>query len=314
VLAGIDLSGKLAVVTGGYSGIGIEDVRAFSAAGAAVVVPARRPDQARAALSGVERVEVHELDLANPDSVRAFSERFLRSDRPIDVLVNNAGIMANPETRVGAGWESQFATNHLGHFALTNRLWPALADGARVISVSSRLHKASPIQWDDLQFERGYDKWQAYGQSKTANVLLAVELDRLAESAGVRAFAVYPERSGRHCSGTSAPRRRPTASTSTEIRSRAGRRRSRAPPRRRGVRRLRSSRGREASTSRIATWLRSRIPTPRKDDEAASTPGRSTRTRQDACGLCLRSSQVSMRSRVLPPRYRVRGLPRTPRR
>jgi NAD(P)-dependent dehydrogenase (short-subunit alcohol dehydrogenase family) len=192
VLAGIDLSGKLAVVTGGYSGIGIEDVRAFSAAGAAVVVPARRPDQARAALSGVERVEVHELDLANPDSVRAFSERFLRSDRPIDVLVNNAGIMANPETRVGAGWESQFATNHLGHFALTNRLWPALADGARVISVSSRLHKASPIQWDDLQFERGYDKWQAYGQSKTANVLFAVELDRLAESAGVRAFAVYP--------------------------------------------------------------------------------------------------------------------------
>jgi len=192
VLAGLDLSGKLAVVTGGYSGIGIEDVRAFSAAGAAVIVPARRPDQARAALSGVERVEVDELDLANLESVRAFSERFLASDRPIDILVNNAGIMANPETRVGPGWESQFATNHLGHFALTNRLWPAFADRARVISVTSRLHKASPIQWDDLQFERGYDKWRAYGQSKTANVLFAVELDRLAESAGVRAFAVYP--------------------------------------------------------------------------------------------------------------------------
>jgi NAD(P)-dependent dehydrogenase (short-subunit alcohol dehydrogenase family) len=92
--------------------------------------------------------------------------------------------------RIKRGWESQFATNHLGHFALTNRLWPALADGARVISVTSRLHKASPIQWDDMQFERGYDKWQAYGQSKTANVLFAVELDRLAQSAGVRAFAV----------------------------------------------------------------------------------------------------------------------------
>jgi NAD(P)-dependent dehydrogenase (short-subunit alcohol dehydrogenase family) len=192
VLAGIDLSGKLAVVTGGYSGIGIEDVRAFSAAGAAVVVPARRPDQARAALSGLERVEVDELDLANLDSVRAFADRFLTSRRTIDVLVNNAGIMANPETRVGPGWESQFATNHLGHFALTNRLWPALADGARVVSVTSRLHKASPIQWDDVQFERSYDKWRAYGQSKTANVLFAVELDRLAQSAGVRAFAVYP--------------------------------------------------------------------------------------------------------------------------
>ena len=192
VLAGVDLSGKLAVVTGGYSGIGIEDVRAFSAAGAAVVVPARRPDQARVALSEVERVEVDELDLANLGSVSAFAERFLASDRPIDVLVNNPGIMANPERRVGPDWESQFATNHLGHFALANRLWPALADRARVISVSSRLHKASPIQWDDLQFERGYDKWRAYGQSKTANVLFAVELDRLAESAGVRAFAVYP--------------------------------------------------------------------------------------------------------------------------
>jgi NAD(P)-dependent dehydrogenase (short-subunit alcohol dehydrogenase family) len=193
VLAGIDLSGKTIVVTGGYSGIGIENVRSFSAAGATVVVPARRPDQARAALDGLERVEVDELDLADLESVRAFAERFLTSGRPLDILLNNAGIMANPETRVGPGWESQFATNHLGHFALTNRLRDAFAErGARVISVTSRLHKASPIRWDDMHFERGYDKWQAYGQSKTANVLFAVELDRLGAPAGIRAFAVYP--------------------------------------------------------------------------------------------------------------------------
>lgn len=193
VRAGINLSGRLIVVTGGYSGIGIENVRSFSAAGATVVVPARRPEDARAELAGVERVEVDELDLADLDSVRRFTERFLASRRPVDILLNNAGVMANPETRVKPGWESQFATNHLGHFALTNRLWPALANGGgRVISVSSRGHKFSPIRWDDLQFERGYDKWQAYGQSKTANVLFAVELDRLGAAAGVRAFSVYP--------------------------------------------------------------------------------------------------------------------------
>ena len=193
VLAGVALDGKLVVVTGGYSGIGIENVRAFSRAGATVVVPARRPEEARAALAGVERVEVDELDLADLGAVRAFVGRFLASGRTIDVLLNNAGIMANPETRVGPGWESQLATNHLGHFALTNGLWPALADGGgRVISVTSRLHKASPIQWDDLQFERGYDKWKAYGQSKTGNVLFTVELDRLGQASGVRAFAVYP--------------------------------------------------------------------------------------------------------------------------
>jgi NAD(P)-dependent dehydrogenase (short-subunit alcohol dehydrogenase family) len=123
-----------------------------------------------------------------------FAARFLATGRALDILVNNAAVMANPETRVGRGWESQFATNHLGHFALTNLLWPALAadGGARVISVSSRGHKASGIQWDDLQFEHTYDKWKAYGQAKTANVLFAVQLDRLGQDAGVRAFSVYP--------------------------------------------------------------------------------------------------------------------------
>jgi NAD(P)-dependent dehydrogenase (short-subunit alcohol dehydrogenase family) len=194
VLEGIDVSGKLAIVTGGYSGLGIETVRALAGAGAHVVVPARRRAHAEEALAGIDRVEVEDLDLGDLDSVHAFAERFLGTGRSIDMLINNAAIMACPETRVGPGWEAQFATNHLGHFALTNLLWPALvADGgARVVALSSTGHKISPIRFDDLQFERGYDKWEAYGQAKTANSLFAVHLDALGEDAGVRAFAVHP--------------------------------------------------------------------------------------------------------------------------
>ncbi len=194
VLAGVDLTGRLGIVTGGYSGIGLETTRALAAAGAHVVVPARRPDRAREALAGVDGVEVDELDLGDLDSVRGFAERFLASGRGVDLMIDSAGIMACPETRVGPGWEAQFATNHLGHFALVNRLWPALAggDGARVVSVSSRGHHRSPVRWDDVQFETGYDKWVAYGQAKTANVLFAVHLDALGHEAGVRAFALHP--------------------------------------------------------------------------------------------------------------------------
>jgi NAD(P)-dependent dehydrogenase (short-subunit alcohol dehydrogenase family) len=200
VLQGIDLSGKTAIVTGGYSGIGIETTRALAGAGAQVLVPARRPDAAREALAaaGLADVEVDALDLGDLESVRAFAERFLASGRRLDILINNAGIMANPETRIGPGWESQFATNHLGHFALANRLWPALAaagadGGARVVALSSRGHKRGPVRFDDLDFTRDpYEKWTAYGQAKTANALFAVELDRLGRDAGVRAFSVHP--------------------------------------------------------------------------------------------------------------------------
>jgi NAD(P)-dependent dehydrogenase (short-subunit alcohol dehydrogenase family) len=192
VLAGIDLTGRLAIVTGGYSGIGLETTRALAGAGAHVVVPARRRASAEEALAGIGDVEVDELDLADLDSVRRFADRFLASGRHIDMIVTSAGIMANPETRVGPGWESQFATNHLGHFALVNRLWPAVAPGARVVSVSSRGHHRSGIRWDDVQFEHGYERWLAYGQAKTANVLFAVHLDRLARDGGVRAFALHP--------------------------------------------------------------------------------------------------------------------------
>ncbi|MFG3024149.1 SDR family NAD(P)-dependent oxidoreductase [Streptomyces sp. NPDC048254] len=193
VLAGLDLDGRLAIVTGGYSGLGLETTRALTKAGARVVVPARRAEAAREALAGLDRVEVDELDLGDLDSVRGFAERFLASGRTVDFVIDNAGVMACPETRVGPGWEAQFATNHLGHFALVNRLWPALEPGgARVVSVSSRAHHFAGMRWDDVQWRHDYDKWQAYGQAKTANVLFAVHLDRLGQDSGVRAFALHP--------------------------------------------------------------------------------------------------------------------------
>lgn len=192
VLAGIDLTGRLAIVTGGYSGIGVEAVRALSAAGAHVVVPARRPQAATAALDGIAHTEVAELDLGDLGSVERFADEFLATGRHADMVIDSAAIMATPETRVGPGWEAQFATNHLGHFALVNRLWPALTGGARVVSVSSTGHRRSAIRWDDPQFETGYDKWQAYGQSKTANALFAVQLDALGKDSGVRAFTLNP--------------------------------------------------------------------------------------------------------------------------
>ena len=192
VLHGIDLSGRTALVTGGYSGIGTEVVRALAGAGAHVLAPARRPDKAERVLAGIDGVEVGALDLADQDSVAAYAEDVLASRRRLDIVVNNAGIMACPETRVGDGWELQLATNHLGHYALVNRLWPTVVPGARVVSVSSTGHHLSDFRWDDPWFEDGYDKWLAYGQSKTANVLFAVHLDGLAREHGVRAFSLHP--------------------------------------------------------------------------------------------------------------------------
>ncbi|MDP9845504.1 SDR family NAD(P)-dependent oxidoreductase [Streptosporangium lutulentum] len=139
VLAGIDLTGRTAVVTGGYSGLGLAATRALAGAGARVVVPARRPDSAEQVLADTQGVEVDRLDLADVNSVRAFAERFRRRQTTLDILIANAGIMACPETRVGPGWEAQFATNHLGHYTLTQLVWPTLAaaGAARVVSVSS---------------------------------------------------------------------------------------------------------------------------------------------------------------------------------
>lgn len=187
--------GATAVVTGGYAGVGLETTRALSAAGATVIVPARTPDKARAALAGMNRVEVEILDLSDPTSIDAFAARFSASGRPVHILVNNAGIMATPLVRDARGFESQLATNHLGHFQLTVRLWPALrkAQGARVVSLSSRGHARAGIDFDDPNFQRRpYDKWIAYGQSKTANALFALALDARGEAHRVRAFSVHP--------------------------------------------------------------------------------------------------------------------------
>ena len=189
------LDGAIAVVTGGYAGIGLETTRALSAAGATVIVPARTPDKARAALAGMDRVELESLDLIDPNSIDAFAARFLASDRALHILVNNAGIMATPLVRDARGFESQLATNHLGHFQLTARLWPALrkAKGARVVALSSRGHARGGVDFDDPHFERRpYDKWAAYGQSKTANALFARALDARGEKQRVRAFSVHP--------------------------------------------------------------------------------------------------------------------------
>ncbi|MET8718921.1 SDR family NAD(P)-dependent oxidoreductase [Streptomyces misionensis] len=194
VMAGVDLSGTTAVVTGGYSGLGLETTRSLAAAGARVVVPARRPDLARAALAGVAGCEVVPMDLADPGSVRAAAARIGDSLDRLDLLMAVAGVMATPERRVGPGWEGQLAVNHLGHFLLVCELHPLLAaaGGARVVVNSSAGHTLTGIRWHDPHFRTGYDKWLAYGQAKTANSLFAVHLDALGRADGVRAFALHP--------------------------------------------------------------------------------------------------------------------------
>ncbi len=193
VLAGIDLTGRNAIVTGGHAGIGLEVSRALAKAGASVAVGARNPDRAAAALAGIWRIEVDQLDLVDPCSIDAFAARWMDSGRPLHILINGAGASGDPE-RDARGYETQFATNHLGHFQLTLALLPALraARGARVVNVSSGAQRFGRIRWDDPHFASGYDSRTAYAQSKTANVLFAVELDRRWAADGIRGYAVHP--------------------------------------------------------------------------------------------------------------------------
>lgn len=195
VLARTDLSGQTALVTGGYSGLGTETTRALASAGANVIVPARDKTKAEKALAGIQSVEIYPMDLNDPGSIRAFAGDFVGSGRSLKILINSAGVMATPLHRDLAGHEGQFSTNHLGHFRLTCALWPALvrAGGARVISLSSRGHQISDIDYSDIDFERRtYDKWIAYGQSKTANALFALALDERGKDFAVRAFSLHP--------------------------------------------------------------------------------------------------------------------------
>ncbi|HTJ40071.1 MAG TPA: SDR family NAD(P)-dependent oxidoreductase [Dactylosporangium sp.] len=198
VLDSVDLTGKRAVVTGGASGIGIETARALAAAGAEVTIAVRNTEAGErtaadlVADTGNKQIHVGRLDLADQDSVRAFAGAW---EGPLHILVNNAGVMASPLARTPQGWEMQFATNHLGHFALAAGLLPALraANGARVVAVSSSAHLRSPVVFDDIHFNvREYDPWLAYGQSKTANVLFAVEADRRWSGDGIRVNALNP--------------------------------------------------------------------------------------------------------------------------
>ncbi|PXW28706.1 SDR family NAD(P)-dependent oxidoreductase [Paraburkholderia caballeronis] len=196
VIRGISLVGKVAIVTGGYSGLGRETVRTFLSAGARVIVPARDVARAKQSLESLPAAEVEPMDLLDAASIDAFAKRFVLSGLPLDMLVNSAGIMALPGRTLDAhGHELQFATNHLGHFRLTARLWPALkrTGSARVVSVSSMGHRFSPVVFDDLDFEhRPYNPWAGYGQSKTANILFASELDARGQADGVRAFSLHP--------------------------------------------------------------------------------------------------------------------------
>ena len=194
VLAGINLSGKNVIVTGGHAGIGLEVTRALSKAGASVTVGSRNPNQAAPALTGIERVEVSQLDLLDPQSIDAFAARWLESDRPLHILINGAGAASGGEVRDARGYEKHFATNHLGHFQLTLGLLPALraAHGARVVNVSSGAQRFADIQWDDPNFTDGRNLNLAYAQSKTANVLFAVELDRRWAENGICGYAVHP--------------------------------------------------------------------------------------------------------------------------
>ncbi|MGW7514559.1 SDR family NAD(P)-dependent oxidoreductase [Streptomyces sp. NPDC054796] len=195
VLTGIDLTGKNVVITGGHAGIGLEATRALAEAGAHVVTASRDPGNAARALSGIGNVEADRLDLLDPASIDAFASRVLGTGRPLHILINNAGVPAPDERTVEArGYEVQFAANHLGHFHLTQRLLPALraAGRARVVNVTSGAQRMSGIRWDDPHFASGYDKNLAYAQSKTANVLFSVELDRRWEQHGIRGYATHP--------------------------------------------------------------------------------------------------------------------------
>jgi NAD(P)-dependent dehydrogenase (short-subunit alcohol dehydrogenase family) len=195
VIKGINLTGKVVIVTGGNAGIGLETTKVLAAAGATVIVPARDIEKAKRNLQGITNVELASLDLINPKSINAFAEKFLASGRALHLLINNAGIMWVPLRRDSRGIESQLATNYLGQFHLTALLWPALikANGARVVNLSSFGHQMSPFNFDDPNFDhRPYETLLGYGQSKTASNLFSLELDNRGKAFNVRAYSVHP--------------------------------------------------------------------------------------------------------------------------
>ena len=200
VLAGLDLSGKRVLVTGVSAGLGVETARALAAHGAQVIGAARDLAKAEAATAAVRAdaangggLELVELDLASLASVRACADALLADGRPFDVVIANAGVMATPYGRTADGFETQFGTNHLGHFVLINRIGSLIKSGGRLVNLASAGHRYSDIDLDDPNFEAtAYEPMIAYGRSKTANILFAVEFDRRHRDRDVRATAVHP--------------------------------------------------------------------------------------------------------------------------
>jgi NAD(P)-dependent dehydrogenase (short-subunit alcohol dehydrogenase family) len=200
VLAGADLRGKRILVTGVSAGLGVETARALAAHGAWVIGAARDLTKAKAATEVVRQdaangggLELIELDLASLASVRAAADRLVAAQKPLDVIIANAGVMAAPFGHTADGFETQFGTNHLGHFTFINRIASLLKPGSRVVSLASSGHRFSNVDLEDPNFERGdYDPWVSYGRAKTANILFAVEFDRRYRDKGIRAAAVHP--------------------------------------------------------------------------------------------------------------------------
>src|SRR3954452_24416262 len=200
VLEHVDLSGQTIVVTGASSGLGEETARSLSAAGARVVMAVRDRTKGEAAAARIRdrhpdaSLELHDLDLGSIAAIRESADALLQKHSRIDLLINNAGVMAQPLGYTSDGFELQLGTNHLGHFVWTNKLLPALVAAApsRVVNLSSRGHVRGTVDWDDPHYRnRPYDKWEAYGQSKTANIWFTIELDRRYFDRGVRAYAVH---------------------------------------------------------------------------------------------------------------------------
>ncbi|MDR0484846.1 MAG: SDR family NAD(P)-dependent oxidoreductase [Alphaproteobacteria bacterium] len=219
VAKGVDLTNKNVIITGGYSGVGLETLKALSQAKANIIVPARNIEKAKQSLANIKNVTIEYCDLMDLSSVEAFANKFLETKNPLHILINCAGIMATPFAKSKDGFESQFATNHLAHFLLTAKLYPALkqANGARVVNVSSRGHRLLSfgsvasvlpnqnnlkqnvnseqeiINFNNMEYnQREYNAWESYGLSKTANILFSLQLDNLAKKDNIRAFSVHP--------------------------------------------------------------------------------------------------------------------------
>jgi NAD(P)-dependent dehydrogenase (short-subunit alcohol dehydrogenase family) len=210
-----DQTGRTAIVTGANSGLGLVTARELARAGASVVMACRNVDRGHRAIEQLRaavpeaQLQLDELDLASLASVRGFAERFRATHDGLDLLINNAGVMAPPRRRTADGFELQFGTNHLGHFALTNALLEKMegADDARVVTLSSTMHKTGRINFDNLNGDRHYFRWNAYGQSKLANLLFMLELDRRLRAAGstVKSLAAHPGYAATNLQSAAAP-------------------------------------------------------------------------------------------------------------